>query len=541
MRVSKAHRHYGIFCLLFSLFVLFPATPVSADLSAGQSTTHQISADGTLFIPSAGLCQERVLPDVHTRDDILWRSVHSSIIGSSVGFNSIRPSEHVLVGHQNGAAVPIEVFDATGDGSPFWTYNSAPVQVASRSGVYAAVAYTEGVGLKIFCWDETLAAPLWEKEIGGALPAGYSRTFYVSRDGQRIALGCFLQGQVHLYVLDASNGAVLVDADIQLGNPTLRNLDISDTAEFVDLNCGATHVIYDVNNNVERARVNVGASTNVVAISESGDWIVSGFTTAKAWEWDAGNSAYVLRYTKATGGHYAGTPVISDRGFWMMGWYSSSYNHNRFQCWDLNTGTLLWGVDLPYSAGSVQDLPVAADVSLDRSRIAYAMWGDEGSASPEIVVFSDTGEILFECHATGSMYDVAISDDGHYVSATGKLVHANTMGSGSDTYCAFADPMSSVEIDEIIPFESTLTASPNPFRDQTRLSLSNPASATGPGNIQIIDCSGRCVRQLGAVMGKTSSGLWDGKNDQGVLVPAGVYYCRSGKADPAPLRLVRID
>lgn len=70
-----------------------------------------------------------------------------------------------------------------------------------------------------------------------------------------------------------------------------------------------------------------------------------------------------------------------------------------------------------------------------------------------------------------------------------------------------------------------LSVNPNPFENTTRVTYTCPS--TGNVDLAVFDISGRFVRTLayGAVEGGTHSVSWDGKNDQGTLVPAGAYIC----------------
>lgn len=67
---------------------------------------------------------------------------------------------------------------------------------------------------------------------------------------------------------------------------------------------------------------------------------------------------------------------------------------------------------------------------------------------------------------------------------------------------------------------------PNPFRSNTVISYS--LEAAGPVEITIYDITGRTVRTL--VEGHADAGIhkltWDGRDDAGLPVSCGVYFCR---------------
>ena len=138
-------------------------------------------------------------------------------------------------------------------------------------------------------------------------------------------------------------------------------------------------------------------------------------------------------------------------------------------------------------------------------------------------------------HAPGSMYDVAISADGKYVSATGKLVHANVFGSGSDAYCAaVGDPAAVDPLDLHLVGTGGLHVWPNPTAGETRILPISPSSVAGP--LWIHDASGRLLRTFPAC--PPDGVTWTGTDDANAPLPAGIYFARS--AQGAQARIVRI-
>ena len=501
---------------------------IAASGSTSRAVQHTITPDGTALIEDPGA----VTPTAPTgmRDPYIWRSQHASVIGSSVGISDCLDREDVMVGQQNATPSFTEIFEAAGAGTAYWTVPSYESQVAARRGVYALADYT-ATGIVLTGWFEDLGTPAWSHDFPGGQSASRNNTLMVNMDGTRVLFGFFYGGQVRFIALEAVTGTILVDTIITLASPSLRNMDATDDGRYVDLNCGAIHVVYDVDLNVERTQVNVGASTNPCGISETGEWIVSGFTTSKAYQWDEGAGTYLLRWTRTTPSHYAGVSAVSEQGFWIVGWYSSSYNQNRYQRWNLETGQPDWTYDSPTSTGQVQDLPVSLDYSRSRSSFAIGCWGDASTYSPEILVLSAAGEELFSMHAPGSMFDVAIAEDGRYVAATGKLVHANIMGSGSDAYCAHAgDPMA-VESSEVLA--PHLSAFPNPSRGAITF---RAARGEATSAIRILDQSGRLVRTLPAGVEQ----VWRGTDDLGQAAPAGVYYCKAKETESLGIRIVLV-
>jgi hypothetical protein len=74
---------------------------------------------------------------------------------------------------------------------------------------------------------------------------------------------------------------------------------------------------------------------------------------------------------------------------------------------------------------------------------------------------------------------------------------------------------------------SFLAATPNPFRDVTRLQFALPIA--GEAKLEIFDLAGRRLRVLlneRSLPAGTHVAAWDGRDESGDLVGAGVYLCR---------------
>jgi hypothetical protein len=85
---------------------------------------------------------------------------------------------------------------------------------------------------------------------------------------------------------------------------------------------------------------------------------------------------------------------------------------------------------------------------------------------------------------------------------------------------------------------------PNPFRDATTIRFASPTSA--PAAISIVDVAGRTLRRI-AGEGTASTGIgwrdvvWDGRDDAGAPLPAGMYFVRVETAhDAASAKVLRL-
>lgn len=84
------------------------------------------------------------------------------------------------------------------------------------------------------------------------------------------------------------------------------------------------------------------------------------------------------------------------------------------------------------------------------------------------------------------------------------------------------------------PAPLALRAGPNPTTGRSTISCEAPASA----ELVVCDNLGRVVRHLGVLSGRSVQS-WDGRNDSGVRLNNGVYFCRlTGSGQTASARIV---
>lgn len=98
-------------------------------------------------------------------------------------------------------------------------------------------------------------------------------------------------------------------------------------------------------------------------------------------------------------------------------------------------------------------------------------------------------------------------------------------------------------VDDLGPADrSSLSGNPNPFAEKTTIRFE--LARAGAASLSIFDVSGRLVRSLAA--GRNAAGPhaidWDGADEEGRLLPAGVYFCRlmaDGSSTARPIVISR--
>jgi hypothetical protein len=175
----------------------------------------------------------------------------------------------------------------------------------------------------------------------------------------------------------------------------------------------------------------IQASTDGLAISADGNYIMTGFQAARIRHWDGAH--YDILWTSGMASRYVSQLLISpDNSYCVSCWYASTYDRNYIRVHDLESGLPIWSYTYRQGTG-YQDWPVDVDMSEDGNWFVVGSWGDQGSQNGEAVVFSRYyREPYYELDMPGSCLSLDLSSDGHYLTSCGKHVHANVFGNGGD-------------------------------------------------------------------------------------------------------------
>jgi hypothetical protein len=350
--------------------------------------------------------------------------------------------------------------------------------------------------VEICLFDGAGSTPVWTWNPGGAFlvyspdePGAYDCT----EDGGYFAVGGFVNGHLGLavFVPDSANPVLLWDDAGFAYSP--RQLRITEDGSKVIFSVGADLLRVDVATGTLEDTYNLGASTDCFDISADGALVAYGFTSARLAQWSG--SEYTMAWSHSVAGYYAGAAAVSDDGQVVYhGFYSSSYLANRIYRFDPASSTPLWTYDTPTGSGSNQDVVSWMDCSSDGKYVAMSSWGCQSGGGDEVIVLDDDAPTapIYSINTPGSMWYVEISPDGNYVTAAGKHVHANVMGSGADVYMADASTQG---------LEGTTTASllhltlsPNPCQGASAIGFSLPQA--GAVELDIYDLTGHMVQHL---------------------------------------------
>ncbi|MBN1824721.1 MAG: hypothetical protein JW958_00560 [Candidatus Eisenbacteria bacterium] len=140
----------------------------------------------------------------------------------------------------------------------------------------------------------------------------------------------------------------------------------------------------------------------------------------------------------------------------------------------------------------------------------------------EILEDEDSATVVFTLPTDGDWYAV-LSNEEH-------LVNTQVLSGRAELYCRFA---TGVAGGENLPAPRTALGEnrPNPFNPLTAIRFT--LAREGRASVTIYDPAGRRVRTLlsGALPAGDHEAVWDGRDDRGRDVAAGVYFCRLDAGD----------
>jgi hypothetical protein len=360
-----------------------------------------------------------------------------------------------------GDGVPIwEIAEPATGTNEYWTMWGTGTAAAESSDIfYSIIRYyiyndngTPGIpgddwlvsdnNCEIRCYDHSSATPLWTYIGTDSIDAGSVDNpgrFMCSDDGTVLAVGCRIDGfMAVVFFSNSSSVPISVYEDPSVTNMPRQIRLTEDGSKCIF----RTSVLYrvDTATGVLEDSYNLGASTDCFGVSSDGSVVAYGFTAIRVAVWDG--SAYNQEWARSVSGYYAGGAAVADDNATIyFGCYKSNYLTNRITRHDISSSTPLWTYDYPTGGGGYQDVVDWMECSEDGRWLVIGSWGCQSGGGPEVCVIDDLypSEPAYTIDTPGSIFHVDITPDGNYISASGKHVHANQMGSGADVYFAEID------------------------------------------------------------------------------------------------------
>jgi len=435
-------------CLLsVALSAAFAAQPgVNAELTAdaqGNILTRSVTPG------SPGLPGDAPLPIIcETDQEVLWMTEDPTAIAQNVDMYG--NGQGIVAGWWLNSMRTAK-YATQGSGVPIWEYPQTvsfflPVACSDDGNVIAST----GAQIPLSVWTGGAGpTPTWQY----TYPTDYQGVDCdVSDNGTYVAAICKQSGTAtggKLIVFNAGSGTPIWQVDFVAGNQA-NGVEISENNQWIVVACYSNFYVYNL---TAQTLFFTGPnySQTMCGIDDDAEWLAEGDFYGVLHVYRRIGNTYTEQWSNTLGGWVTTVDISSDASTVIAGnfTYSPSYG-GMVRAFDID-GTVRWS----YS----QYGDYVADVALcNNGSVGIAgSWGQLDATFGDVFTAfqMSTGSVIFrlldDVDEPGSIFDVAISDDGAYATCGGKAVHARTFGNGGETY--------SLELVQVLP-NLTITMTP---------------------------------------------------------------------------------
>jgi len=321
-----------------------------------------------------------------------------------------------------------------GSGSPIWEYPQTvnfflPVSASDDGSVIAST----GSQIPLNVWTGGAGpTPTWQY----TYPANYQGVDCdVSDNGFYVAAICTRADTAaygKLLVFNASSSALLWEVNFDAG-PQANGVEISENNGWVVVGCYSNIYVYNLQTQALFATL-PNYSQTMVGLDDDAEYLASGDFYGVLHLYRRVGSSYVQQWTNTLGGWVTAVDISSDASTVMAGNYTySPVNAGLVRAFDIN-GTVRWSYN--HYGDYVADVALCNNGSVG----VAGSWGQLDATFGDVFTAfqMSTGSVILrlldDINEPGSIFDVAITDDGAYAACGGKAVHARTFGNGGETY-----------------------------------------------------------------------------------------------------------
>lgn len=439
-------------------------------------------------------------------------------------------SDYVFTGGWYGGARMFQ--GATGDGTVLWSYEPAGSWTSLGTGTIAAesadIFYAvqnwdngKGANTAVHCFTGGTSTPVWSYDGTGTFDSGSvdgPGKYACSTDGSVLAVGGAIAGHLAVQFFNPGSSTPFATYEDEGLAYYPRQLRLTADGSKCIFRSAAKLYRVDTATGTLEASMDLDASNDCFGVSPDGSVVAYGFTAARVAVWDG--SQYNLEAGMAVSGYYGGAAAVAaDNSTIYFGFYRNDYRTNRIIRYDLNASSPVWTYNYPAGSGSYQDVMEWMECSSDGRWLVAGSWGCQTGGGDEVNVFDDLNPDapVFSINTPGSIFHVDITDDGRYISAAGKHVHANQMGSGTDIFMGEVD---------IMGIESGSYSGPglsvSPCPSEGAFSAEFFALEPCQASLEIFNLTGRLVHTVSSAVSESGSAVIEVSAE----LPSGVYICR---------------
>ncbi|MBU0517439.1 T9SS type A sorting domain-containing protein, partial [bacterium] len=327
----------------------------------------------------------------------------------------------------------VSMYEVAGTGTPLWEYTITPnfylpVAASDDNAVVASIgdivplnAWLSGAG----------PTPSWSYNP----PVGWKGSDCdVSDNGMYIVASYKEDGTDNgkLLVFASTGGAPLWEIDFNAQNG-INGIEISEDNNWIVISTYYAYHVFDFTNLLLFASV-TNYSQTTGGIDDDAEYLATGDFYGQLHLYQRTGTGYTQLWQSYMGGWVTAVDVSSDASMVIAGNYTySPSNAGEVRGYDIG-GTQLW------SYAQYGDYIADAALCNDGSVGVATSWGALNYTFGDIFTAFDmpTGDVIFnlldDIDEPGTLFDVAISDDGTIAVSGGKAVHARTFGNGGQIY-----------------------------------------------------------------------------------------------------------
>ncbi len=394
---------------------------------------------------------------------VLWSYRNTfAAISSSVSFGAGTGQGPVLWVGQSLNGERVQTFNVPGDGS---VLNEYAVTLNSPAGVSASpdvdrVAVLDGVEYSGPFQVRGLnsAGPMWSFDVPAPYSVYYaSRCIKMSRDGSTVVAGfnyydqTLQQSFARAYFINAADGTLRSQWD---GNGGITAVDVSDDGSTALITNDFNGRVIDTATGTQSFNATGAGSGGWYVISGNGNTIVVGGFDMRVFKKVGTSWTNVINFSGPNQWFAWGFAVSRDGNTVVsMSHVYLNYLETYTRAWDVPSGALL-GTYYTTAGGALQSSISGAACSDDGSSFAVSTWGSEDNAHPEVHIFDRTVSVVGTIDTPGSVFALAMSPNGRYVSSGSKAAHANNFGNGGDVFLWEADAVCAADYngDTVVDF-----------------------------------------------------------------------------------------
>jgi hypothetical protein len=402
----------------------------------GVSTESTTDAQGRLMVRSvipgqSGLPQEVITPENPFDQETLWQTEDPIAIANNVDMSG--DGQSIVVGWWLNS-MRTSRYATIGAGTPVWEYPEnvnffLPVSSSDNGNVMASC----GSQVPLNVWLNGAGPnPSWSY----TAPDSYNWVDVdVSDNGVNVVAVCKWLGAnpaSRLLVFTASSGTLLWQSDFTATNG-VNGVEISEDNGWVVVSGYSNFFVYQMSTQ-SLFFTGPNYSQTICGIDDDAEYLAEGDFYGVLHLYRRIGSAYVQQWQNSMGGWITSVDISSDGSTVIAGNFNYSPTNSG-----LVRGFSIDGT-VRFTYSQYGDYVASVMLCNNGSVGVAGSWGQLDATYGDVFTAFDmsTGTVIYrlldDVDEPGSIFAVAIADNGAYATAGGKAVHARTFGNGGQTY-----------------------------------------------------------------------------------------------------------